>query len=71
MGYSFIAEPIRKQLLAVRHAELIKELFEYMPAFPLSHACIVMDLTPIVTINRCVGWTSPLTPLLNGEGNVP
>jgi len=29
-------------------------LFEYMPAFPLSHACIVTDLTPIVTIDRRV-----------------
>ena len=30
-----------------------------MPAFPLSHAWVVRDLTPIVTIDRRVGWTYP------------
>jgi hypothetical protein len=32
---------------------------ECMPAFPLSHACIVRDLTLIVTIDRRVRLTSP------------
>ena len=40
--------------LAAKQAEPVKALFECMPAFPLSHACIVMDLTPIVTIDRRV-----------------
>ena len=44
---------------AARQAELVKALFECMPAFPLSHACIVTELTPIVTIDRRVGWTYP------------
>ena len=42
---------------------LAKALFECMPAFPLSHACIVRDLTPIVTIDRRVRLPSP-----KGEG---
>jgi len=47
---------------AAKQAELVKALFECMPAFPLSHACIVRELTtstglvrhPIVTIDRRV-----------------
>jgi len=31
------------QALAAKQAELVKPLFECMPAFPLSHACIVTD----------------------------
>jgi hypothetical protein len=50
------------QVLAAKQAELVKALFEYMSAFPLSHACIGMDLTtstgsvrrPIMTIDRHV-----------------
>ena len=30
---------------AAKQAKLVKALFESMPAFPLSHACIVRDLT--------------------------
>jgi hypothetical protein len=41
-------------------AELVKALFECMPAFRLSHAWVVRDLTPIVTIDRRVGWTLSL-----------
>jgi len=37
-----------------KQAKLVKALYECMPAFPLSHACIVTDLTPIVTIDRRV-----------------
>ncbi len=47
------------QTLAAKQAELVKALFESVPAFPLSHACIVTDLTPILTIDRRVGWTYP------------
>ena len=32
----------------------LDQLFECVPAIPLSHACIVTDLTPIVTIDRRV-----------------
>ncbi|GEM_PF-5063355 len=31
------------QALALKQAEPVKALFEYLPPFPLSHACIVMD----------------------------
>ncbi len=41
-----------------------KTLFDYMQAFPLSHACIVTDLTPIVTIDRRVRL-----PLSQGRGH--
>ena len=50
--------------LAAKQAEPVKALFESMPAFPLSHACIVMDLTPIVTIDRRVRL-----PLSQGRGH--
>ena len=39
-------------------------LFVCMPAFPLSRACIVRDLTPIVTIDQRVGL-----PLSQGRGH--
>ena len=42
---------------------LAQALFECMPAIPLSHACIVTDLTPIVTIYRRIRLPSP-----KGEG---
>jgi len=46
------------------------DVFECMPAFILSHACIVTDLTtstgsarrPIVTIDRRVGTYPPALP---------
>jgi len=37
---------------------------ECVPAFPLSHACIVTDLTPIVTVDRRVRL-----PLSQGRGH--
>jgi len=49
--------PLSKSLclgLAANQAGLVKALFECMPVFPLTQACIVIDLTPIVTIDRCV-----------------
>lgn len=46
-------------MLTAKQAKLVKAVFECMPAFPPSHACIVMDLTPIATIDRRVGWTYP------------
>jgi len=42
------------QALAAKQAKLVKALFECVPAFSLSHACIVRDLTPIATIDRRV-----------------
>ena len=39
------------QALAAKQAGLATALFECMPAFPLSHACIVTDLTPTVMID--------------------
>jgi len=38
---------------------LQSQRFECMSTFLLSRACIVTDLTPIVTIDRRVGWTYP------------
>jgi len=54
---------ILARALAAKQAKLVKALFERMPAFSLSHAWVVRDLTtstssvrrPIVTINRRVG----------------
>jgi hypothetical protein len=49
--------------LSISQAKLVKAFFECMPAFPLSHVCIVTDLTPIATIDRRVGLS-----LSKGEG---
>ena len=62
--------------LAAKQAKLVKALFECMPAFPLSHACIVRDLTtstgsvrrPIVTIDRACPLGPIPPPFPNGKG---
>ena len=41
-------------MFLAKRAELVKAFFECVPVFLLSHACIVRDLTPIVTIDRRV-----------------
>jgi hypothetical protein len=55
MPSPFETDKLRQALAQTRQNLSRRSLFEYMPAFSLSHACIVTDLTPIVTIDRRVG----------------
>ena len=42
-GQEIAEELSMSQALAAKQAKLVTALFECMPAFPLSHACIVTD----------------------------
>src|SRR3989337_1130883 len=42
-GICKLPKPWQGHGLSAKQAELVKALFECMPAFPLSHACIVTD----------------------------
>ena len=43
VGKEIAEEIFISQALAAKQAKLIQALFECMPVFPLSHACIVTD----------------------------
>jgi len=67
----FIAEPIRKQLMAAKQAKLVTALFECMPAFPLSHTLIVTDKLQQISFRVGEVESPSPCPLPAGEGGRP